>query len=373
MAITYYIGSIPTYPEELRQKASQLSDFINNKRAPFLEFRNGTIDRQEFQTLNSQANNAFSDIGLGKPLSIEIITSYAGDVPKKILGRRPEVMTVSGVKSHLDYAASARMINHIQARVQDYSYLEIGAFEKGSPIVYYSPALHSGTIFCSFELVADTFGKSFSKTLSRLFAHAGTLPIFAPAAPFLLAGSAASRYTGKALHKIFESKAYLSDDITLRFDTPEIPMSIARQWLVCNQQDQKALMEYKPGLVDGPDGRQHTRLIHRKTGEIYKGKAPYIIASIDGRDRPELESFKSKVASASILERFYGSSNKMNVSLAMLEESLSLYNDFYYMKKIQKLKKSIRVMKKESDQDSEAELLLEAYIKNIQKKEILNI
>ena len=373
MAITYYVGSIPAYCEELRQKSSQLSDIIHNKSVAKIEFRNGVFDLNGAQSKHPQSVSSFSDIGLGKPLSIEIMSSYSGDVPKKFLGRRPDVMTFSGVKSYLEHAASARMINHIQERAEDYSYMDIGAFEKGSPIVFYTPALHFGSLLCSFELVADTFGKSFSKALTKLFAHAGSLPIFAPAAPFLLAGSIASRYTGKTLHNIFESKAFLSEDITLRFDTPEFPMAVARQWLVCNQKDQDPLMEYAPGFIAGPDGRQVLKLVHRKTGKVYKGKAPFMIVNIDGRDRPELEAFKSKAASAKVLEQFYGNNKSSELNLSILEEALSLYNDFYYLDKIKNIQLSTGTLDKGKDQETEVELLMESYKNNIQRKEILNL
>jgi len=150
-------------------------------------------------------------------------------------------------------------------------------------------------------------------------------------------------------------------------------VAVARQWLVCNQKDQDPLMEYAPGFIAGPDGRQVLKLVHRKTGKVYKGKAPFMIVNIDGRDRPELEAFKSKAASAKVLEQFYGNNKSSELNLSILEEALSLYNDFYYLDKIKNIQHSTGTLDKGKDQETEVELLMESYKNNIQRKEILNL
>jgi len=73
------------------------------------------------------------------------------------------------------------------------------------------------------------------------------------------------------------------------------------------------------------------------------------------------------------LEQFYGNNKSSELNLSILEEALSLYNDFYYLDKIKNIQHSTGTLDKGKDQETEVELLMESYKNNIQRKEILNL
>jgi len=73
------------------------------------------------------------------------------------------------------------------------------------------------------------------------------------------------------------------------------------------------------------------------------------------------------------LEQFYGNNKSSELNLSILEEALSLYNDFYYLDKIKNIQLSTGTLDKGKDQETEVELLMESYKNNIQRKEILNL
>ena len=373
MAIIYYYGDIPVEKEEALEKTA-IGDLTNgylskSSSTRKINFREGIVDIPALVDNSALDLPPFTPLGINKPLFIEILCTYSGDVPRKFLGGKPDILTVSGVKSYTTYGAAPRAINQIKHKVKDHTFLRFSAFDVGSPVVYYTPAVDVGTIYCSFEMVADTFNENLFQTLSRLFGIAGGLPIFAPAAPFLLAGSVISSMIGSLGKVIAESKAFLKDDEEFRFDGNIIPLSIAKQLAICNQEDTTKLKAYKPGLVTEPDGSKTVALVHRQSGEPYKGDAPYMLVNIDGKRKPELENYTSKLATAAVLEKYYGSQSRGELTANVIETAMKLYNDFSYHQKALELSKDIEQLSEGSAEYIKAMDLLEAYKNNIQSEQ----
>jgi len=283
MALIYYIGDIPVERDEANEKIAtgELRKFSPNnlKSNSKVSFREGTVEGKNLFKNDALNIPDYTQIGINKPLSIEILCAYSGDAPQKFLGGKKDIMIVSGVKAYNTYGAAPKAINMIKKKVADNKYLHMGAFDEGSPIVYYSPAVDVSTTFCSFHLVADTFNEETFGIVSNLFSSAGGLPIFAPAAPFLLAGSVISGMIGNIGKAIFESKPFMTEDEVFRFDTPGQEVAVAKQMLVCNDQNKKELKGYRPGLIDDGDGTKKPSLVSRNDGKPYKGDAPYILIS----------------------------------------------------------------------------------------------
>src|SRR5205823_5303052 len=99
--------------------------------------------------------------------------------------------------------------------------------------------------------------------------------------------------------------------------------SVARQFLICNDRDKNAFDGYTPQLT--PDNKY--RLINNRNQQEYKGNAPYIIVNIDGKQRDDLNDFTAKLASNSILQKFYGADDMGGQISNTIDAAMILYND----------------------------------------------
>src|SRR5690606_7965370 len=111
-----------------------------------------------------------------------------------------------------------------------------------------------------------TFNEHTFKLISNLFKGAAGLPIFAPAAPYLLAGSVLSSIIGNIGKVIFSSKPFLSENEDIRFDTPNMLVSMAKQFLICNESDKDKFKDFAPGIKD-----EKVMLLSKKDGKPYIG------------------------------------------------------------------------------------------------------
>ncbi|MEN0005866.1 MAG: hypothetical protein AAF798_17080 [Bacteroidota bacterium] len=309
---------------------------------------------------------SFSPVGIGKPLSVEILTVYTGDAPRKFFGGRPDLLVVSGIKSVQTYDAAPRAINQIQENIRDYQYLKPGAFSNGSSIVYYTPSLDASTVFISFELVVDSLRRDTINSVANLFSTTAGLPIFVPAQSYLLAGSAIIELVGD-LTDAFETGPYLQGNMDLRFLTSGIPVFSSGHYVVYNRDDRNEFSNHELQVVNDGFGNLTASLIHKQSQEEYKGDAPYLVLNVDGKDRPDLEGFTPKLASAAILEQFYGR-NKGGQIVRTLERALDLFNDFSYRQRAERLQEKMNTYAPNSEEFLLAQALLEAYQKNIRNE-----
>jgi hypothetical protein len=312
----------------------------------------------------------FEPVGIGKPMSIEILAVYTGDAPAKFGIWKPDLLVTSAVKALGTYEAAPRALNQLVASIEDRQFLQPSALTQGCPIVYYTPALVDDTVFCSFELVAETFDQKAVQQISTLFTSAAGLPIFAPASAYLLAGSVFVGMAADLGKKLLQNKPFLKADLPLRFDTPVIPYAQASIVILYNDKDTVEFSPYVARLIgDGPKAR--VALVHKDSGAEYRGDAPYILASLDGRLRTHLEGFSPKQASAAILDRFY-SADTTGQMVGTLGSALDLYNDYAFRQKAEALRKQIADLDPNDPAAQQSkpglEKLLDAYTKNIRNE-----
>lgn len=183
-----------------------------------------------------------------------------------------------------------------------------------------------------------------------------------------MAGSFLTKIFGDLGKALLESPPFLKTSLPLRFDTPEIPEALARMVVIYNDRDQGQITDFKTGLAASGPGQQRMALIHNQTGKEYRGDAPYAILSLDGRPRPELDDFAPKLASAAILERFYGSQDVGGQLVDTLSSAMELYSDFTFRQKAEKIKKQMAAFDPESDEFKTAKNLFDAYVRNIRQE-----
>lgn len=374
MAHAFLIGNTLVSSEELAEKSAlgTLDRFQAQARedaAAEMQFRAGTVTAAEVFAGPEETIPDFEPIGFGKPMSIEILAVYTGDAPNRIFGK-PDLLVTTAVKGIETIDAAPRAINQIVPNIKDRQYVQPSALTEGSPIAYWTPSLVNSTLTCTIQLVADTFDESTLHHVSSLLKSAGAIPVFAPASAFLMAGSVVSDVIGKVGKSLLESKPFLQDDLILRFDTPAFPVSLARQVVLFNHVDREALSDYKPTVIS--EMGSHRVAMVGPNGEEYAGDAPYVILSLDGRPRKELEDFTPRLATAAVLERFLGAADPGGQALEALESAMELYNDFTFHREVEDIKAEISSLDPESEtfeEDKAAlEKLLKAYAGNIRNE-----
>ena len=365
MAVLPIIGDSLIKPERL------LHQYVNGESKaitavikdvnPFIEKENSSISINKLQEI--QVQKKFSPIGIGKPLSIELATIYTGDY-RRFLGVKKDVVLVSGVKNIRTFQSTSRAINLKLKSIEELSYLEFSALDDGTNIVYYTPAMDSESMFVSFELMFDNFDTELFDSLSGLFNTSSGIPVFLPAAPYLLGGSQLINIGSRLGEMFFTGKPSLSSTLQIQFQSPILPPTEPREFVLYNEKDISEFENLKVAVIDAPGGPK-LRLVNKIDGEIYHGKAPYLIVLLDGRKREELNAFSAVLASASILKKFYGVDQKASGLIDVLQDALKLYNDSIYSSKGRILSERLSKIPRDSETYHNLKNLYQAYALNI--------
>lgn len=373
MGVLYSVGSALVDPRELREKAATgaLDAFtaaVAGGGDATLDLSDGVVTTAEVaEPANSPLD--FVPIGLNRPLTIEMVAAYVGDAPgrslfDRIVGKsKPDLLIVSAAKSPQTFGAAPRAINQVVEDIDDNESYRPGALNDGSPIIYHSPAMVDSTTFVSVEMVVDSFDGSVLDQLSELLTAAAGLPVFAPAATYLLAGSVAAKAGKKLGQALAESGPFLKASEDIRFDHGGFPVDLARFMVFAADADLPKLRGYAPRLSE-VGGNSRVILADRQSGEPYAGATPFVIASMDGRPRPEYRGFTATHASAAMLEGFYGKDALSGVAGA-LTEAVTLFNDLKFRRAAERLIGERDALPEGSDERAAADARIEAYLENI--------
>jgi hypothetical protein len=236
MAIFHVIGSSLIDPDEIVSKKAS-GELTSPTQA--LKFSNSTVQLEALQTLQTGVNGNFSPIGIGQPLSVEIATVYTGEYSKGFLGGKKDAVVVSGVKNSQTYGAASRAINIKATKVEEKTFLQFDAFNDGTAIVYYSPAMDADGMAVSFEIMFDNFDTTLFDTVSTLLTSAAGVPIFLPAASYLLGASQLINIGSKLGNTLFAGTPKLKDTLPIQFNSPIIPDTESTEFVICNDGDKR--------------------------------------------------------------------------------------------------------------------------------------
>jgi hypothetical protein len=167
---------------------------------------------------------------------------------------------------------------------------------------------------------------------------------------------------GKAL---LETDPFLHSRFTIRLETPALEMTHARQIVLFNEASEGELRSYVVRPVKLLSGQEQARLVESASGQEYRGDAPYVIASLDGRLRDDLDDFAPNDASAELLEDFYRSEGAASKVIEVMGEGLQLYSDLSSREKAEQLATEIKKLEPNSKECGDAEKMLQAYKDNM--------
>jgi hypothetical protein len=364
--------SLDKLDEIAEESEDEVTDFLNKKEEDetfsLSVGDNQNLGPAEFQKARvvHSLTNPYEGIGFGKPLTIMIEAIYLGDYPdalKWVPGFNVgDVLVTSANKAFQVFDAAPRSVHLLQPSADRRSFLKARATQQGSQLVYYSPAVDAISILFSVELSSDrdlnsALGESFAKAVS----NAGALPVFAPAAPYLVAAGTVIPIAMKAAQLLARPQTFYAEDVELNFRRPGVKLAQPGALVLYPHADKSPFSgRYKLG--------EGFVLRDVKTGEAYDGPLPYIVISLDGTEQAELAGWSAQAASAELLERFIRPDERISKTLDVVTEGLALYNDMLYRQKaaeaLEAAGKATGVAKKEQ------QAKYEAYVKNIQNKEI---
>lgn len=364
MAVLFSLGDALVDAKEISAKKSSFKNL--KKKNGKVDFRSGSVTSRDVE----RNKVAFTPIGIGKPLSLQIMSIYTGDAPKKTLGGAKDLLIASATKYiHLSNA-QPRAINQVYRKVTSRKLYGPSAFDEGCPIIYYSPAVEADSIVSSVEIMASKFDKQGYDTISGFLGKAGLTPLFAPHTSSLMLGASMVNIAGKLGKSLLNKKdPYLRDDIIIEFNTPDLVASYSELIVICNNRDKRTFRDaYTPVSVKEKHSSREVYLKNKQTGEPYDGAAPYMIVSLDGRERKELNDFQPKLASAALMQEFYSEERATSEATVLLDDAMGLYNDFTFHNKANELKAKLKKMSTNSKNYDLELARFKAFQKNIQHK-----
>ena len=374
MPIAAAVGETLVGLDELDKVAktsgNQLRDFVEQPEADpdFTLTLDGdvTIAAADLAKARQAKSSAlpYEGIGVGKPLTIVIETVYLGDYPDAMpwvpYFQGGDVLVTSAHKGFESFDAAPRAVHLLENDAKRRASLKAKAPQQGSQLVYYSPAVTGLSILFSVELSLDRdFSKEIGDALAKAVTGAGALPVFAPAAPYLVAAGVAIPIATKAVNMLARPQTFFAEHVELNFARPGVELAQPGALVLYGGGDDRAFDGYKLG---------RNLLLRDSEGTPYKGELPYVVISLDGTEHREFDDWSATAASAALLERFFTSNELISEALKVVSEGMVLYNDIKYQEKAAEAlekSKSLKGAKKKHQEE-----LYRAYVKNIKTKEL---
>lgn len=308
------------------------------------------------------------DIGLGRPLTIEIRHVYPGKYPKSGVGTKKGMLITSAMKGIEVYNGMPRAINFLIKKAKakmPIRYVDPTAI--GTPLIFYSPAVTSLNSTLKIEIAVDDFPEKVFKTLSAVAKKASGIPIFAIASTSLFIAGEILNLAGILGNAIFDRGPKFEEIISVSFDRPGDFVTVA---------DFRLLMDgkHKRELDNKYKVNNQGVLVSQENGTPYEGDYPYVVLCFDGRKRDGYKNFTPTAATADILESFYGSEDMQSMSFDVVINAMELYSDWEYRQlALQKNKEVLDLKQDDSNYAKNKKYLKkvrDAALKNIKKDEL---
>lgn len=316
------------------------------------------------------------EIGLGKPLSIKIMSIYAGEDDHRAM------LLSSSVRNPSLFDAQPRAMNYLFEGLRGGATLMPGPDRPGSNVVYYSPAVLDDALSVSIRFSYDNFDvKKYQKWLET-----GTrglnLPVFMLSASMGQPQLSALLYmAGKAVNIALNAVDRLIDGqndwvSTWTLNIARAGLKPAKSgWILFHSDDaettvlvpgkesgwsdQYCVSRSKGYVVDTTEG---TLRYANQPEEIVRGE-PYVLAYLNGAKEKSLEGWTHAAISAAVAERFFDTSGDIVSDLGSL---LEVYNDVVMARKIAEIDGELKNHELEPEEAAKLKTQREAVLKNIQ-------
>lgn len=373
MSIYRALGNVFVSEEEIQEKAAfgKLSNFYDkvskHPSTARIDFKMGMVSGTDLLSIPSVPDipdtAPFEPIGPGKPLSIMIRHIFTGKYPENLFGgdTQKDMLVTTAIKASHVFNAAPRAINYIRKDVGSYTHIDSGyATEKGTPLVYYSPALVERDSILTLEMFFDDFPDEKFEAVSGILSSAAGIPVFATASFYLQAAGILTKLVGKVLGGLLESDAVFRQNDRITFNVPGSPMVKADfRYIFSDDFPENELAKCK----FGPEG-----VLLLKNGAKYKDNWPYICISLDGQKEDKFKDFSPTAASAELLEKYFDIEENQQQSIDVLLDAIKLYNDSKFRTDADKLSQEMQNLDPSSDEYVKAKEKYNALVANIVNK-----
>jgi hypothetical protein len=303
------------------------------------------------------STTAFMPIGPNKPLTVLIAHVYTGKYPKTgwFEGSKEDMLLTTACKDDTVFNAMPRALNYLVSKVGPNTDIKAPpATTAGTRLVFYSPAITIDSLIVTLEIKFHDFGPDLIRKIASAAGAAAGIPIFVPAAPYLLAASTILNIGANVGQSLFDADTALSQTETLDFNEAGSTPVSADFRLVTNSAFDSSGLEYQAGKG----------LASRSTGKLYDGDQPYIVISLDGAEKPNLANFAPTHASAAVLQTFYGVSDASSALIDGFVDAMKVVNDLKFRDDADKLTARIKATS-DTQLKQKLQTQLDADLKNI--------
>ena len=307
-------------------------------------------------------------IGIGKPLSIEILSFYTGKFEKKLIGKKEErqLLIVSAIKNIEDVHRPAKAINQLINNASPNVLRKPTVDSQGSPLLFYTKSLDQFNLKINIKIGANRINNRLLDHVGNLIEESGSLPTFLGASPYLASANKAIKLGSKLVEFFHESDALFDQDIDLSINSDFMKDASSGVQVQIPADKVMEFNDYRLNYIEPEHGSPYYELIHKTNKNPYRGDVPYVIIGITGKERPNLDNFIPLIASQQLLNDFYGEKGELTPSvIGEFNQAMSLLNDMKYLNKAKEQSRKINQMNPASEDYQVAQDLLEAYLENI--------
>lgn len=346
------------YGSELVDNRTQMELFASGEIAD-LDLKAKAVPPVQFSFGATDERTPFVEIGINKPLTIEIRHIYTGQYPKGIFGSNNDMLVSSAMKSISTFNAAPRAINYLRNNItQNFNLASPSATQEGTPLIFYSPALTEKNTVLTVEIIFNRFPKELVDSIGNAFMVAAGIPIFADKSVPLLAAGVVIKLSSRLAEKLVDSSPSFSVTEPLSFlrpgdDKPEegFHLMVEDSFDLARED-----CEFNP---------ETGRLVYRSNGKPYDGDYPYIVFSLDGSPNKDYEQFSPTAASAALLKSFYHISEGQQQPVETLLEAVKLYNDWQFRTRADKTWAELETFKEGTEPYEKKKTEYNAYVANI--------
>ncbi|MCS6265144.1 MAG: hypothetical protein H8K11_15425 [Nitrospira sp.] len=373
MAVFYAIGEALVGKNELHAKIGsgelrQFQEALSKKpNEAKLNLLTGTATAKNIVGSFDRGNGSqigFEEIGIGKPLTVQIRHIYTGNKAEGFWGDK-DMLVTSAMRSISTYDAAPRAVNYLVPSAQNNrNFRTVNATEKGTPLICYSPSLTQPSSVVTVEVMFSGFPKETFDAVAQAFNSASSIPVFAPASGYLVAAGLAMKLAGNIGKSLVDGTPALRRTEEITFVTPGSNKATANFiLLISDEVSDQILANYRvttKGILARMDDEN----------KLYDGEFPYVVISLDGREVDEYKMFSPTAATAAQLDKFYNINDGSSQPLGTIVDALKLYNDMKFREKASNIAENLKAAVKGSEQYNNMLVQYQAYVNNIQTKEL---
>ena len=279
------------------------------------------------------ADERYESVGIGKPLSVEILHLAFGNV--RDWWGKSEILVSSWAKTGGTAKPAPRVINLMRKNISEFDHLsDLGAAEYGHQLVFHTPAYKGEILRFSLEfLEIDKLKPDEIESLGNGLKSLSRLAIFAPQLAYLSLAPEVLELGEKLYNTINRNDLVLLEHLDLSLNIPDSKVLTSGRFVLVNGNHSSNLVE-KFKLDFDNKLKTNDGILAENAGM----KDAYIVICINAAEREEYKEFEYDSETQQILQAFLNQGLTQNIA-DILSDSVKAAIQFDSVKEVLKLKK----------------------------------